>query len=275
MSSPKVPPNSGDGSDYFFLREKSAEERLFSGDGETLLPRLSLHDEVRCVEYLFKDRSKGFEAKADLWLLPKAQMQSVLSTREILSEEDIRFGETISHEPTRHRYTAMRILSRIALSHFSEQQVPVEGWAFRLNSFGKPEVISPHSDICFNISHSEDVSVVAISDCQSIGVDIEFLSSAGLGELPLHVLSDAEKERLNSLGGRDKYEAFLDYWTLKEAYAKAEGKGFSLDFEKLEVSLQPLSLSFLSGEAINQPLLKTMTLSHHAQYYKIALCLQD
>lgn len=274
MPSTEAPPNTRDSSDYGFRSGKPADERLLIRGEDFELPSLTLNDEVQHSGYLFQDKEKGFEAKADLWLLPQAQLLSVLSEKAMLSDDDILFSEKISHEPTRRRFLATRILSRVALSHFTEHQVPVEDWKFQINPFGKPDIISPRLNTCFNISHSEDVSVVTVSDCGAIGVDIEKLAPQGLEELPLHVLSEAEKKRLELLDGPLKYETFLDYWTLKEAYAKAVGKGVSLEFEKLEVSLNPLSLSSVNDEPLTQPVLKTMALSHQSHSYKLAFCLQ-
>jgi phosphopantetheinyl transferase len=44
------------------------------------------------------------------------------------------------------------------------------------------------------------------------------------------------REILARFGGEDKRTTFLRFWTLKEAYIKADGRGVSLPLERIDVS---------------------------------------
>jgi 4'-phosphopantetheinyl transferase len=91
-------------------------------------------------------------------------------------------------------------------------------------------------DLCFNLSHTSGMAVYAIGRRRAIGVDVEALDrrapSTGLIE---RALDSREAARVLRMGTEERTEAFLGYWTVKEAYAKATGVGLGLDFREIRV----------------------------------------
>jgi 4'-phosphopantetheinyl transferase len=105
----------------------------------------------------------------------------------------------------------------------------------RHGAHGRPE-LAPVHDLCFNLSHTAGIAVYAIGRGRAIGVDVEALDrrppSAGLIE---RALNAREAARFARVGPGERTEAFLRYWTVKEAYAKALGLGLALDLRQVGV----------------------------------------
>ncbi|MFT4175836.1 MAG: 4'-phosphopantetheinyl transferase superfamily protein [Luteolibacter sp.] len=94
--------------------------------------------------------------------------------------------------------------------------------------FGKPLLAPPYDFLHFNLSHSPDLAVLAISDEGPVGIDLEPLSRAAslLGcessfchPREIENLPEESNARANKL---------LEIWTAKEAVLKALGTGLSI-----------------------------------------------
>ena len=83
------------------------------------------------------------------------------------------------------------------------------------------------TDLDFNLSHVEDWVILAISPFQ-IGIDVEYvLRQNNISSISNRFFSQFEIEKLNNLSSVEKSDLFFKYWTLKEAYLKANGFGLS------------------------------------------------
>lgn len=90
---------------------------------------------------------------------------------------------------------------------------------------GKPYISGISEDL--SISHSEDIVVIAVS-ASAVGVDIEKIRHVDYSNIIKYAMTDREKANITSPID------FYRYWTVKEAYAKATGrglKGFPIDIE--------------------------------------------
>lgn len=107
---------------------------------------------------------------------------------------------------------------------------------------GKPILAKQQKyiDITFNISHADELALVAISQRHSIGIDIEKIDRQ-LDYCPLvgRFLSPAEQVELNSLPPSVRVRAFFATWTRKEAFIKATGDGISYGLGNFDVSVDP------------------------------------
>jgi len=89
------------------------------------------------------------------------------------------------------------------------------------NEFGRPFL---NSEIDFNISHSEEYAVCAISDKGRVGIDVEAIRSINLTHFQDY-LTNEEWQAITKSG--KPHETFYHYWTIKESVIKADGKGLS------------------------------------------------
>lgn len=148
----------------------------------------------------------------------------------MLSEEEHARWQRFRFERHRREYLTTRALIRRALSHYLP--VAPEDWRFELNAHGKPRVI-PECGLHFNLSNTPGLVVCLIARGTEVGVDLEPCKQAEkIVELAPQVFSSLELAQLEELRGEAKLDRALSLWTLKEAYIKARGLGFSLPLQK-------------------------------------------
>lgn len=94
----------------------------------------------------------------------------------------------------------------------------------KFNSNSKPYLEAANLE--FNISHSGNIVVCAISDQFEIGIDIEILKDIDIADFKGQM---TENEWNKVIYAKDVTSSFFDYWTQKEAVLKAHGSGI-IDF---------------------------------------------
>jgi 4'-phosphopantetheinyl transferase len=112
---------------------------------------------------------------------------------------------------------------------------------FLYNPYGKP-FLRPEAagQLCFNLSHSQDLALFAFARRVDIGVDLERERlDFNCTELAERFFSINERAELNALPVENRSKAFFLCWTRKEAFIKAHGEGLSLPLEQFDVSLTP------------------------------------
>lgn len=98
-------------------------------------------------------------------------------------------------------------------------------WALSRNHAGKPTLTNTAGAIRVSLSHSHLFALAAISDLGEIGVDVEVRDpSRSMSEIASYAFGPQEQRVVKSDGPR----AFYRIWTLREAFAKARGLGFSI-----------------------------------------------
>jgi 4'-phosphopantetheinyl transferase len=133
------------------------------------------------------------------------------------------------------RWTVARGYLRSILSYYLEL-MPAQ-INFNYGAHGKPELEG--NPIRFNLSHSRDRAVYAISAKHSVGIDIEYIHNLAAGDLVDRFFSPAERTLFHRLPTAIQQAAFFHAWTQKEAYLKAEGTGLSTPLDRVEVSIDP------------------------------------
>jgi len=138
----------------------------------------------------------------------------------------------------RHAYLVSHALVRGALAR--ELACDPGSLVFETNAFGKPDLVQPASTsrLEFNLSHTDGLCVVALSWHSRLGCDIEQLNRPGLDvEIARRFFTPEESEEIASHHSEQQTHRLLSYWTLKEAYIKAEGKGLSMGLDTFYFSL--------------------------------------
>ncbi len=152
---------------------------------------------------------------------------------ELLAEEERERFERILAPAARAQRLVARVGLRLLLARYlgiGPREVElVEG------TRGRPELSAPRG-LSFNLSHTADLAVFAIARRAAVGVDIEALDrrvpSRGLIERTLNI---REREQVMRAGADRRTAAFLEYWTVKEAYVKALGVGLAIDLRGVGV----------------------------------------
>ena len=95
-------------------------------------------------------------------------------------------------------------------------------------------------EVRFNLSHSGDVALVAVTGAHEVGVDVERIRElADRDRLARRFFSPQEVAVLERLPSENRSEAFFTCWTRKEAYLKALGGGISIGLDQFDVSPVP------------------------------------
>lgn len=140
----------------------------------------------------------------------------------------------------RERFIAGRGLLRNILSRYLDKK-PGQ-LRFCYNSYGKPALIEDTNaeGLRFNLSHSHDMALYAVTRGREIGIDIErFRPDVEAEKLAERFFSPREATVLRALPEDLRKEGFFNCWTRKEAYIKAEGEGMSIPLSAFDVSLTP------------------------------------
>lgn len=101
----------------------------------------------------------------------------------------------------------------------------------------------------FNLSHSGDYGLIAVSRVANVGVDLEVLQlPKDARRLAASVFSAPELESLARVSDEALDRAFFACWTRKEAYLKALGVGLTLDPATVTVGVERDSLRIETPE---------------------------
>jgi 4'-phosphopantetheinyl transferase len=149
--------------------------------------------------------------------------------RDALSDEEQVQYLRFPFERERRQYLVTRTMERAVLARYlacSPKDISLV-----TGEFGKPE-LHGKSGLHFNLSHCEGLTVLAVSHQMEVGVDVECRDRVFGKEdgLVRSMLSPMEQAAL----ARTKERSFIDFWTLKEAFAKAIGRGLNEPFDKVE-----------------------------------------
>ena len=157
----------------------------------------------------------------------------------LLVPEEQEKASRFHFERDKIRYILTRGILRKLLSFYLKQDPATV--SFEYNSYGKPILATdkPQSDLCFNLSHSGDFALIALSHGRNIGIDIEQINSEFDYEIVAkNFFSKEEIESIEKTKRTDQHRLFFQYWTRKEAILKGWGKGLSNSMKELDVSMQ-------------------------------------
>jgi 4'-phosphopantetheinyl transferase len=171
--------------------------------------------------------------KVDLRGNASETMHSLLSDDEQNRASRFHFGK--DREYYRIAHGSLRLL----LSRYLNL-TPAE-LNFGQTEFGKPFLTnSEAAGLLFNMSHSGDFALIAVTREREVGVDVEFMRDGfATDEVAENFFSVAEIYTLTGLEPHLRIQAFFNCWTRKEAYVKARGEGLSMPLDQFDVSLVP------------------------------------
>lgn len=161
-------------------------------------------------------------------------LQQTLDANEQLRAERFYF------ELDRARFIASHGLLRTILGSY--MHIEPGKLQFSYNSQGKPLLAEPFQGktLEFNMSHSHEFALFAVTFNRKVGVDLEHIYSfAETDSLANHILSKREKTAWLKYSMNERLDTLFRYWTCKEAYVKATGLGLALPLEKIHISLMP------------------------------------
>jgi 4'-phosphopantetheinyl transferase len=156
---------------------------------------------------------------------------------ETLSVQEKHRAERFVHEQDRREFLIAHGLIRAALSR-AVPAVDPANWLINPDQDGRPYVAGPTGVGClhFSLSHTKGCVACAVSPNEAIGIDVEECSPRdGLLEIAERNFSAEEIATLRALEAQEQPNRFFEYWTIKEAYIKARGKGLRIPLNSFSI----------------------------------------
>ena len=125
-----------------------------------------------------------------------------------------------------------KLLLRMGLESFGLQ--PGDLSQMLVTDYDRPYLAS---GIDFNISHSGDQVICAVSTDVKVGIDIEQVRPVDLTE---YQITMTEKQWKHIYESEEPYREFFNLWALKESVIKADGRGLSIPLTSLETDYHRL-----------------------------------
>ena len=167
--------------------------------------------------------------------------QQVQRLSALLSQDEHQRANRFRRHLNRQQYIVGRGSLRRILSqylHLKPEQIQ-----FGYSPLGKPFLTTNNvsSSLQFNLSHSGQQMLVAVSAGSRIGIDVEY-AHRNLEPLALskRYFSPQEQQLLSTSSPGQSTRLFLQLWTCKEALLKASGSGLR-DLDRIEVLALPQS----------------------------------
>jgi len=207
---------------------------------------------MKTLDMLWFSPSANFVLSKDevhLWRAslnqPTSLVQQLAQTLSV--NEQVR-ADRFCFEKDRWHFIVSRGLLRTILSRYLGME-PSQ-LQFYYGAHNKPALAatSSSSTLQFNLSHSHELALYAVTCDREIGIDLEHIRPiSNTEQIAQRFFSDREYAVLCTLPQSQKQAAFFNCWTRKEAYIKATGRGLSLPLNQFEVSLTPGEPAALLG----------------------------
>ena len=171
---------------------------------------------------------------ADLKSLDRSAMRNEVA-HWLHGEEKNRYNRYQSQSQREH-FLFGRVLLKTILSKYIGC-TPVD-LKFDIDTRGKPFLSSNNTlSVTFNLSHSDNRLVFAVSKSQDLGVDLEIIKKErAILKIAERYFSPSETRELRNLPKASQVKRFYELWTLKESVLKACGSGLSRGLSKIEFS---------------------------------------
>ncbi|HEU4510787.1 MAG TPA: 4'-phosphopantetheinyl transferase superfamily protein [Pyrinomonadaceae bacterium] len=157
-----------------------------------------------------------------------------------LNADEAQRANRFHFEEHRRGFVVARGFLREVLSRYLDAKP--ESLQFSYSAYGKPALNGEHKGtrLRFNLSHSHNLALLAVTEDSEIGVDVEYMRADFAGaDIARRFFSRAEVATFDALAEKDRVAAFFRCWTRKEAFIKATGKGMSQALDAFDVTLAP------------------------------------
>jgi 4'-phosphopantetheinyl transferase len=193
------------------------------------------------------------ENAAHVWAAPLDVTAEVLANlTETLSPDEKERAAKFKFERHRNRFCVGRGWLREILGRYLQSKPGELRFNYSSNSKPALSAVFASAGIHFNLAHSEDLALLAVTRAGPVGVDVECVREIkNVGELVARFFSQRESELFQKLSAGEKRIAFFNLWTRKEALLKATGEGITGGLNRVEVSFlpgKPTRLLAISGD---------------------------
>ena len=171
---------------------------------------------------------KAAASRLQLWLCDLDDPRVLPDCDEsVLAADEWQRADRFRLDRQRQLFLRRRALRRFLLGQFLG--IPPQSLCFEETSLGKPQLAPSSPAHCeFSASHSENVFAMAIAAEDEIGVDVEMLRPDwNLEPVAAMYLDRRQIAQLETIPALDRQKQILRFWSLREAFAKASGRGIA------------------------------------------------
>jgi 4'-phosphopantetheinyl transferase len=170
-----------------------------------------------------------------LWLIDEQAVEAANVLRDyhaVISADENQRLSAINSSKRKQQFLITRVALRYILSFYLVDLLPLD-IRFTVNKFGKPALEEDFNHLQFNVSHTDGKVLIGVANKRALGVDIEYMNkSRNILKIAEHYFHSKEWNvslmQHNSISDHEQVRRFYKLWTLKEAFIKAEGRGFFL-----------------------------------------------
>jgi 4'-phosphopantetheinyl transferase len=205
----------------------------------------------------------------DVWVIDVAR----LHVHPGLAQIDLLEGEKARIERfyfAKHRQRQMVIKKSVRIILANYLNCKASEVTFATKRHGKPYLVN--KKLRFNLTHSGDLALLALSKDNELGIDIEKDSERPFDALAKRFFSQNESEAVTKLKSiYAKQQLFFRIWSAKEAFIKAVGLGLSYPLDDFTI---PYNMPLESmGKVVDNHNKTWFLTSFKTQTYASALCM--
>lgn len=178
----------------------------------------------------------------------------------LLNPKEHAYRQNFLREKDRLRFAVGRICTKEIAANYL--QIKPEQIQIKKGTYGKPMLLQYEDTLQYNLSHSGDFVTLAFAVGAELGIDIEQMRYMRDYRSLCACLHPYETERVLTSGN---FEAFYWYWVAKEAYIKADGRGFGLNFKDFYIGTQDKLFTKNGIEIENYHLVRILETEQYAE----------
>jgi 4'-phosphopantetheinyl transferase len=196
------------------------------------------------------------EGEVAVWQAPldDATPEWLQFLHELLSADEAERASRFFFERDRRRFIVGRGVLRLILARYID--VAARELSFVYGANGKPALAGESSQVHFNLAHSGEVALYAVTRTGEVGIDVERVREMAdwerIAELSFPL---RECARVNAAPPGEKMPAFFRAWTRQEALLKALGVGLGgprRDFSQFRVHSLPAPAGYAAAVAVSR-----------------------
>jgi 4'-phosphopantetheinyl transferase len=188
-----------------------------------------------------------YRLTAPLGQLALAEARALLSADEQEKQEKFRLPQD------RRDYAFGHALLRSSLSRYDDTEP--RAWTFKTGIHGKPELshrAGSDARLVFSLSHTRGLVACAIASAAHIGIDVEYADASFDYSLVMtRYFTHHEILQVDRCRPRDRAARFYEIWSLKEAYAKATGRGLCEGVREVGFQIEGDRIHLLTAAGTN------------------------
>lgn len=193
------------------------------------------------------------------------------SLRDVLSNDEHARAERFLIERVQKRFIVSRGVLRQVLGEYLSCDPASLRFIYGAN--GKPALEG--APLHFNLSHSDDLMLLAVSARYDVGIDVEHIHPiANMDGIAARFFSTPEEAQFCALPDAEKVSAFFNIWTRKEAFVKARGESFGHMLARFQVSHDADSRLLAVDDEPNAPSRWSLQALYPAPGYAAALAVE-